>query len=312
MAGMVTAARREPALRARRWGAAVPYLFISPFFLVFAAFSLFPMVFSLGVSLMDWQGVRAGGFTGIANYVRLFRDPVFWQALLNTVIVWLGTVPPMILLALVLAVTLESRAVKARSLFRTVYYLPVVTSLVITGLVFDMLFSTSYGLANNVLARFGVSPINWLTDPPLMRTILMLAILWRWTGNDMVIMLAGLNSIPKELYEAARVDGAGAARIFFTVTVPLMIPVILFDAVVSTIGTFNLFEEPYALFGRGQLTGVNMFVPLTGTYLYQNAFVFAKFGFGSAIAWVVAVIIFALSILQFRVGGREGRKRHGR
>jgi ABC-type sugar transport system permease subunit len=175
-----------------------------------------------------------------------------------------------------------------------------VTSLVITGLVFSQLFSQSFGLINALLSRIGIAPVNWLAEPGTMKPILILAMLWRWTGNDMVIMLAGLQSLPTEIFEAARVDGASDTQIFFHITLPLLRPVILFDAIISTIGTFNLFAEPYALFG-GATGGVGQAGLVTGTLLYQNAFVFARYGSGSALAWVLAAIVFVLSLLQLRV-----------
>jgi ABC-type sugar transport system permease subunit len=297
-------ARRETARPQDRWWRRVaPYVFISPFYLVFLAFGLLPIVFSLVVSLYDWRGVVPRGFVGLENYQVLFQDPAFFTALWNTVIVWLGSVPPMIVLALVFAVLLNSQRVRFRGVFRTIYFLPVVTSLVIAGLIFKFFFNPSFGLVNLLLAPLGIAPINWLSDPTWMKPLLILALLWRWTGNDMVIMLAGLQSIPDDLYEAARVDGASGPQMFWQITVPLMRPVILFDAIISTIGTFNLFAEPYVLFGPDGGTGQAGLV--TGTLLYQNAFVYFKFGYGAALAWVVAAIIFVLSMLQLKLGNRE-------
>jgi len=289
--------------RDRWWRAAAPYIFISPFYIIFLAFGLLPIVFSLAVSLYDWRGTTPGMFVGLQNYQVLLRDPAFYKSLWNTVYVWIGSVPPMILLALVFAALLNSRRVRFRSAFRTVYFLPVVTSLVITGLIFGQLFSMSFGLFNSALEALGLSPVNWLSDPTWMKAILVLALLWRWTGNDMVIMLAGLQSIPGDLYEAARVDGATDVQAFWHITIPLMRPVILFDAIISTIGTFNLFAEPYVLFGPGG--GMNQAGLVTGTFLYQNSFRYFKFGYASAIAWALAAIIFALSMLQLKLGGRE-------
>lgn len=277
-----------------------PYVFIAPFYLIFLVFGAFPILFSLGVSVFDWRGIDPGAFIGLDNYVALFKDSAFYRALWNTVVVWVGTVPPMILAAIVLSAVLNARTTLFRDLYRTVYFLPVVTSLVITGLVFGQLFSQSFGLVNAILAAFGAAPINWLAEPATTKLILILAMLWRWTGNDMVIMLAGLQSISPELYEAARVDGASDLQIFFNITLPLLRPVILFDAVISTIGTFNLFAEPYALFG-GATGGVGQSALVTGTLLYQNAFVFARFGYASALAWVLAIIVFGLSLLQLRL-----------
>lgn len=285
------------------WRTAAPYVFISPFYVIFLAFGLFPIVFSLVVSLYDWRGTTPGTFVGLQNYQLLSSDPAFYKALRNTVYVWIGSVPPMILLALIFAVLLSSPRVRFRAVFRTVYFLPVVTSLVITGLIFSLLFSQSFGLVNRILQVFGFRAINWLAEPAWMKLTLILALLWRWTGNDMVIMLAGLQSIPTEIYEAARVDGATGVQAFWHITVPLMRPVVLFDAIISTIGTFNLFAEPFVLFGPGG--GMDQAGLVMGTFLYQNSFMYFKFGYGAAIAWVLAVIIFALSMLQLRLGSRE-------
>jgi ABC-type sugar transport system permease subunit len=142
-----------------------------------------------------------------------------------------------------------------------------------------------------------------LADPTWMKPVLILALLWRWTGNDMVIMLAGLQSIPGDLYEAARVDGASGPQMFWHITVPLMRPVILFDAIISTIGTFNLFAEPFVLFGQDG--GIGQAGMVTGTLLYLNSFVYFKFGYGAALAWVLALIIFVLSMMQLKLGSRE-------
>jgi ABC-type sugar transport system permease subunit len=297
-------ARRETARpRDRWWRRAAPYVFVSPFYLIFLAFGLLPIVFSLGVSLYDWRGTTPGAFVGATNYQVLLQDPAFYRALRNTVFVWLGSVPPMIVLALVFAVLLNSQRVRFRGFFRTVYFLPVVTSLVITGLIFKFLFNPNFGLANRLLEPFGIASTNMLADPTWMKPVLILALLWRWTGNDMVIMLAGLQSIPGDLYEAARVDGASGPQMFWHITVPLMRPVILFDAIISTIGTFNLFAEPFVLFGQDG--GIGQAGLVTGTLLYQNAFVYFKFGYGAALAWVLALIIFTLSMLQLKLGSRE-------
>lgn len=286
------------------WRNPYPYLFISPFYILFVLFGLGPILFSVVVSMFDWRGVRSGDFIFLDNYIALFKEANFYKALGNTVYIWFGTVPVMIFLALLFAVLLNSKAVFLRSLFRTVYFLPVVTSLIITGLIFASIFSFSYGFANNILVHFGLEPVQWLTDSRFTKIILILAILWRWTGNDMVIMLAGLQSIPPEIYEAARVDGANEMQNFLFITVPLMVPVILFDLIISTIGTFNLFEEPYALFG-GPGGGIRGSALVTGLFLYSNAFVHARFGFGSAIAWVLALIVFSLSMLQLKLGNRK-------
>ncbi|HZU14303.1 MAG TPA: sugar ABC transporter permease [Chloroflexota bacterium] len=302
-AGSIT---RSPRGAARWWAKVAPYVFISPFYLLFLAFGLLPILFSLGVSLFNWQGVAQAQFTGLSNYGVLLTDPDFLTALGNTVIVWLGSTVPMVFLALAFAAVLNAQRLRLRGFFRTVYFLPVVTSLVVTGLIFSVLFDPSIGLVNDALHAVGIAPINFLSDPNWMKPTLIMALLWRWTGNDMVIMLAGLQSIPGDIYEAATVDGATGRQAFWRITVPLMRPIILFDFIISTIGAFNLFEEPYVLFGgsAGNIGGTQNAGLVTGTLIYQNSFVFFNFGYGAAIAWVVAFIIFVLSMLQLKLGNK--------
>src|SRR5215211_6216014 len=154
-------ARREAARpRDRWWRRAAPYVFVSPFYLIFLAFGLLPIVYSLGVSLYDWRGTTPGSFVGLSNYRILLHDPDFYKALRNTMYVWVGSVPPMIFFALVFATMLNSERVRLRSFFRTIYFLPVVTSLLIAGLTFSLLFSTTFGLVNRLLEPFGIAPIN--------------------------------------------------------------------------------------------------------------------------------------------------------
>lgn len=298
------AQRATTPFRERWWHILAPYVFISPFYLIFLTFGLLPILFSLATSLYDWRGTKSTGFIGLQNYQILLGDPALYKALWNTFYIWLGSVPPMILIALIFAVLLNLRWVRLRNTFRVIYFLPVITSLVITGLIFGHLFSSSYGMVNALLERLGIAPINWLAEPIWMKFVLIIALLWRWIGNDMVIMLAGLQSIPADLYEAAQVDGATAVQSFWRITVPLMRPVILFDAIISTIGTFNLFAEPYILFG-GPGGGMAQAGLVTGTFLYQNSFVYFKFGYGAAIAWVLALIIITLSMLQLKMGSGE-------
>ena len=300
-----TVARRETARPLDRWWRrAAPYVFISPFYLIFLAFGLLPIVFSLGVSLYDWRGTTPGAFVGLANYQVLLHDPAFYKALWNTVY-RLARVRP----------ADDPAGARLRRLAQLAAgplprLLP--HGLLPAGrhLAGDHRSHLQLPLQSQLRAwrtacssRLALRPINWLADPTWMKPVLILALLWRWTGNDMVIMLAGLQSIPGDLYEAARVDGASGPQMFWHITVPLMRPVILFDAIISTIGTFNLFAEPFVLFGQDG--GIGQAGLVTGTLLYQNAFVYFKFGYGAALAWVLALIIFALSMMQLKLGSRE-------
>jgi lactose/L-arabinose transport system permease protein len=288
----------------RWWSKLAPYFFISPFYILFLVFSAFPILFSAYISLTNWEGVRPYQFVGLDNYRVLFGDPSFGRSLVNIVIIALGFQPIFLFLSLLFAVLLNNTSLRFRGFFRTVYFLPVVTSLVVVGLVFTMLLDPKYGLVNAALTSIGVPTIHWLDDPKWMRVVIILALIWRWTGYEMVIMLAGLQSIPLDMYEAAKVDGANTVQSFLQITVPLMQPVILFCVVLSTIGTFNIFDEAYVFFntsGGSQEAGL---VP--GVFLYRAGFTYFRFGYASAFAYVLGAIIVFLSVIQLRLGRERG------
>jgi ABC-type sugar transport system permease subunit len=293
----------EPFWRRIRWNKLAPYFFISPFFIIFAVFGLFPILYSGYISLHQWTGLKTPVFIGLQNYTDLFRDSDFLTALRNTAVLFLLSVPATVGGGLLLAVVLNSKLVRYRSLFRTIFYLPLVVSLVVASQVFGLLLGNPFGLFNEGLARLGLERVSFLNNPPLALPILTLMIVWKYIGNDLVIMLAGLQSIPPELSEAAMVDGANGRQVFWHITLPLMRPIILFDIVLSTIGTFNLFAEPYTLFGV--TGGVNQSGLVAGLLLYRTSFQFFKFGYGSAMAYIIGIIIFILSLIQLRVGTRS-------
>mgnify|MGYP005844210243 CR=1 FL=1 len=288
-----------------KWPKLAPYVFISPFFIIFLIFGAFPIVFSGIVSLMDWRGLKPGEFIGFQNYINLFRDRDFLKAVLNTVYLLALSGPLSIGGGLVLAVLLNSRLLRFRGWFRSAYYLPMAVSLVVAGLAFSMLLNKPFGFVNDVIIRqvFGGEPLDFMSNPSLAIPTLTLLIVWRYIGNDLVIMLAGLQSIPPDLYEAARIDGASSFQIFLRVTLPLMAPIILFDAILSTVNTFNMFAEPYILFGTEG--GVDQSALTTGLLVYSVSFKFFKLGYGAAMAYLIGIVIFALSLLQLRLGQRD-------
>lgn len=291
-----------PARRIR-WDKAAPYLFISPFFVIFVIFGVFPIIYSGYISLHDWTGLIPPTFIGLRNYLNLFKDPDFLIAMRNTVVLLVLSGPLTIGGGLLLAVVLNSRLVRFRNFFRTVFYLPLVVSLIVAAQVFNLMLGNPFGLVNELFSRLGIPRVDFLNNPGLSIPVLVALVTWKYIGNDLVIMLAGLQSIPQELGEAALVDGANARQVFRHVTLPLMRPVILFDVVLTTIGTFNMFAEPFTLFG---LTGgVNQSGLVAGLLLYRTSFQFFKFGYGSAMAYVLGIIIFVLSLIQLRLGTRE-------
>ncbi|MFJ5546605.1 carbohydrate ABC transporter permease [Streptomyces sp. NPDC093225] len=288
---------RRTSGRARR----APYLFVLPAVALFAAFKLYPIGWAFVLSLHRTTGGRQT-FAGADNYARLLDDPLFHTALRNTFTLLAVQVPVMLALATGLAVALDSRLLRGRTVFRLGFFLPVVTGLVAYGIVFSVLLNQQYGLANRLLGLVGLHPVPWLTDPLWARISLGLALTWHYTGYNAVILLARLQSVPAELYDAAAVDGAGPWGRFRHVTLPGLRPALLLTAVLSTIGTLQLFDEPYVLTGGGPDNAT-----LTiGVYLYQNAFGYFDFGYASAIGYALAVLIALLGLVQFRfLGERE-------
>ncbi len=280
-----------------RWA----YFFISPFFILFAIFGLYPMLLSVYLSFADWKGLGAIELVGLENFQRMLSDRVFWQSMLNGVILFLMYVPVMLFIALVVAVILNSGRIRGFRFFRTLIFIPFITNMVAAGFAFRILFTQNNGLINVVLQTIGLPGVPWLESVWGARVSLSILIIWAWLGYNMVLMLAGLQTIPKDLTEAAMVDGASPIRSFFSITVPLMRPVILFCAVTSTIGSFGLFAEVMALTGGGPANAT--LTPLLR--IYNVAFANLRFGYASALAYVFFAFIFAATLLQFRAFGRE-------
>ena len=238
---------------------------------------------------------------GLRNYIELFNDPVFYKALFNTFFYLIIQVPVMISLALLLAVLVEQKFVRGKGFFRMATFLPTITSLVAYSLVFKVLFNTNYGLINYIVEFFGGEKIQWIYSAWPARASIIISITWRWVGYNMIILLAGIQAIPTEMYESASLDGASFWQQLFYITIPAIKPIILFTTITSTIGTLQLFDEPYILTQGGP----NYATITLGEYLYDNGFTYLKFGFASALGYVMVIIIGLLSWLQFRVNKEE-------
>lgn len=274
-------------------------MFISPFYIFFAVFGLYPLGFSIVLSLNDWKGRGPMEYVGLENFLKIFQGPdkVFWQSIENGIILFVMYVPIMIFLALVLAVILNSGKVRGFRFFRTLIFLPFITNMVAAGFAFRLLLEANDNGFFNIILRFlGFEPVGWLESEWGARISLSLLIIWAWLGYNMVIMLAGLQTIPKDLNEAARVDGAGAIQVFFLITVPMMRPVILFTVITSTIGSFGLFAEVQTLTGGGPANAT--VTPLL--HIYGVAFDSFRFGYASAQAYIFFAIIFAFTLMQLR------------
>ena len=280
-----------------RW----PYLFISPFYILFLIFGAYPILFSLYLSFTEWKGLGPIKFVGFRNFELLFKDKIFWQAMANGVILFFMYVPIMTFLALVLAVILNSKRVQGFRLFRTILFIPYIMNIVAAGFTFRLLLNQKYGLVNSLLGIFSIPPVPWLESAWGGRVSLCLLVIWAWLGYNMVIMLAGLQTIPSELTEAALIDGASPIQAFFRVTIPLMRPVILFSVVLSTMGSFNLFSEIYNLTGGGPINAT--LTPVL--VIFDQAFGNFRLGYASAMSYLYFIILFVLTLLQFRYFGQQ-------
>jgi lactose/L-arabinose transport system permease protein len=279
-----------------RW----PYLFIFPFYLSFLIFGLYSTIFSFYLSFTEWNGLGPMKFVDLKNYVSLLKDKVFSQSIQNGFLLFFMYVPLMTFLALVLAVILNSNRVRGFQFFRTIIFLPYIMNIVAAGFAFKLLLNQKYGVVNNFLGgAFNVPAFPWLESVWGGRVSLCLLIIWAWLGYNMVIMLAGLQTIPSELTEAAMIDGASSVQAFFHVTIPLMRPVILFSLVLSLMGSFNLFNEVYILTLGGPMNAtITPFVDI-----FNQAFGNFRLGYASAMAYVYFIILFILTLVQVRYFG---------
>ncbi|MFF1348889.1 carbohydrate ABC transporter permease [Streptomyces sp. NPDC058322] len=294
---------RAPAAPRRRRRRPTAWMFAGPAAVLFVLFFAYP----LGASLLQSFTTEDAGATrwvGLDQYRRMIHDPAFLESLFNTGVILVVQVPVMIGLALVLAVLLNQSWLRFRGTWRAVYFLPAVTTLVAYAVVFQVLLKTDGGLVNQILGTVGIGQVDWLNNPTWARVSLIASLTWRWTGYNAVILLAGLQSIGKEQYEAAAIDGATTFSTYTRVILPQLRPVVLFCVITSTIGTLQLFDENYVL-TRGGPDDATL-TPVV--YLYKTGFQQLDFGYAAAIAWVVVALIAAISALQYIAFGRERRR----
>jgi multiple sugar transport system permease protein len=282
-------------MRARR-ELAFGLLFASPWILGFLAFTLYPMAASLYYSFTSYRIVGLTQWVGLANYQTMFtQDNLFWASLWNSTVYTVVSVPLDVAVALLLAVLLNV-PVPGRALFRTIFFLPYIVPTVVTAITWYLLFSTQDGILNDLLAVFHIPPVPWLTSPDWAMRSLILMTTWG-VGQTVVIFLAGLQDVPVHLYEAAKLDGAGTRRLFWHITVPMISPVILFNVIISLIGSFQTFDVPYIMTGGGPLN-TTMLYPLQ---VYVNGFQDFRMGYASAEAWLMFVVIFGLTLITLRL-----------
>jgi len=277
----------------------MPYLFIAPFFVLFAVFGLYPLVRTAWVSLYDWSLLGDHSFVGTDNYVELFADPYFWNAVRNTLGMFVLATVPQLLLALGLAQVLNQR-LRGRTFLRLGILIPNVTSVAAVGIIFTLIFARDFGVVNWFLGLFGVDPVNWQQGRLSSWTAISVMVDWRWTGYNALILLAALQAVPRDLYEAAALDGASSWRQFRSITIPMLRPTLLFVSVVSVIGGVQLFTEPL-LFnaGAGAIQGgTQRQFQTVAMYLVEEAFTGQDFGYAASIAWLLFVLIAIVSVIN--------------
>ena len=282
-----------------RWA---PYLFISPFLALFALFGVFPLLFSLYLAFQSWEptsGLGAMQYVGPENFYFAIGDAWFWKSLGNTLWLALASGLPQHLVAIPLAVFIHQSFTRSRDFMIGAYFLPYITSSVAIAIMFSSLFSRDYGLVNLGLdSLFGMAPIDWLNKPGTIKPAIALIVFWRYLGFNLVLYMAALQTIPKDLYEAAEMDGAGRWQQFWRITLPSLKPMIYFGVMLSVIGGLQLFEEPFILTnGKG---GPDQSAMTSAVYLYRMAFDFNDFGGSSAMSWILFLIVAMLTWLTNR------------
>jgi cellobiose transport system permease protein len=278
-----------------------PYLYIAPFFIVFGVVGLFPLLYTSFLSLYDRDLLDLEGtFIGLGNYTELLADSQFWNALVNTLSIFVLSTGPQIVVAVGLAALLNTR-LRAPTGWRVGVLLPYVVSLVAVGIIFANLFGPNYGLVNGILELLGFDRIDWQSNRFFSHLAIATMVNWRWTGYNALIVLAAMKAIPKEIHEAALIDGASAVRRFFSVTLPLLRPTLIFVVVTSTIGGLQIFTEPKlfdAMPGSNNGGSSNQFQTIT-LYMYQTGFETQRLGYASAVAWVLFLLIIVIAVVNF-------------
>lgn len=284
--------------RLSNWDAKyAPYLYVSPFFIMFAIVGLFPIAFTAVISFMDWDLVRnSGTFVGFDQYLWILEQPHFWTALRNTFSIFLLSTVPQLFLALFIAANLD-RNIRAKTFWRMSVLLPFVVAPVAVGLIFNVVFADNFGLVNGTLADLGLPTIPWHKEPLWAHVAIATMVNYRWTGYNALILLAAMQAVNREYYEAATVDGAGRWRQFISITLPSLRPTLIFVVITATIGGLQIFDEPrvFDQFGRGGAGQQWLTITL---YLYDIGWGQWNFGRAAAMAWMLFLIILLIGLIN--------------
>ncbi|GGE49387.1 sugar ABC transporter ATP-binding protein [Pullulanibacillus camelliae] len=283
------------------------YLFIAPFFIIFVIFGLYPIVYSFYLSLCNWDGFGNPVIIGFENYQRLLGDYMFYKSLFNTLFIWGISVIPQLTVSLIIAVILHEKFIKGKSIFRAVFFFPNIVTAASLGLLVALIFSWQTGSFNNLLMSLGFihDPVNWPSRPYFMRLLVSGILFWQYFGYSMIIYIAGLQGISRDILEAAEIDGASKTQVFFRITLPLLRPIMIFQVVTSIIGGMQIFDQPYTLTnGTGDPNNSTL---TTVMYLYKIAFTRYQYGYGSAVAFGLFIIIVIFSIISFVLMNRRSK-----
>ena len=288
-----------------------PYAYIAPFFLLFAVFGLLPFLFTFYIALFDWNPIGDQTFVGFDNFSRMLVDPRFWNAASNTVQIWLLSTVPQLLIALLLAHLLNHARLRAALFFRMSILVPYITSVAATAIVFAQLFDRNYGLLNWLLGLLGIGSIDFIQSTWGSHVLIAVMVTWRWFGYTTLLYLASLQAVPRDIYEAAAIDGAGGWAQLRHITIPSLRPVIIFTVVTSTIGGLQVFTEPLLVSRTNNITcGPIRQCQTLALFLYEQGFGQYLFGYGAAIGVALFVMIIVIAALNYLLSGRirgEGR-----
>ena len=280
-----------------------PYLYISPFFILFAIVGLFPIIFTAIISFQDWDLVRNSGTNvGFDQYLWILNDPKFWTALRNTFSIFLLSTVPQLVLAIFIAALLD-RNIRGKTFWRMSVLLPYVMAPVAVALIFSNMYGDNHGLVNNLLSGIGLEPIPWHKDPFWSHIAISTMVNFRWTGYNALILLAAMQAVPREYYEAATVDGAGAFRQFWSITLPSLRPTLIFVVITSTIGGLQIFDEPRMFDNTGQGGSAQQWLTIT-LYLYNTGWGEFNFGRAAALAWILFIIILVIGLINLFITRR--------
>jgi len=278
------------------------YFFLAPAVGAIFVFFFIPVIAAFLISFTDFDIYTLGDFStlrfvGLDNYLTLFKDDLFWTALKNTFYFVIVAGPLSIMISLGAALLLSSKLVRFKAIFRLSYFLPVVTTLVAVAIVWRFIYHHNFGIMNYFIGFFGINPIDWLGDPFWAMPSIILMAVWKNFGYNMIIFIAGLQNIPEELYEAANIEGANAWQKFKSITIPMLAPTTIFISIITMIGFFQLFAEPYVMTQGGPLNSTLSIVQ----YMYQEGFRWWNMGYSASIAFVLFFIIFIGTLIQFKV-----------